>query len=154
MNRWKRDLTNPEKRKRYNEYMSEYHKRRYHRMRADIIKFLGGRCVQCGVNKDLEIDHRNPKEKKFSVSIGVARERKDVLWKEVEKCQLLCKECHSKKTIKDMGNKVAKGTHGTISSYRWCGPPKCQACKDAKNKIHRVWRKKRHCNSMARASTS
>lgn len=43
--------------------------------------------------------------------------------------------------------KQAKGTHGTISAYRWCGPPKCEACKKAKREAMRAWLKSKHENT-------
>lgn len=51
---------------------------------------------------------------------------------ELKKCQILCSECHDRKTCGDNNMRYAIGTHGTVSSYRHCGPPKCEACKKAK----------------------
>lgn len=38
---------------------------------------------------------------------------------------------------------TAKGTHGTISAYRYCGPPKCEECKRAKRDAMRAWMAKK-----------
>ena len=56
---------------------------------------------------------------------------------ELQKCQLLCVSCHMTKTITDRGHSPAKGTHGTISAYRYCH---CSLCREAKNKVHRQWK--------------
>tara|TARA_R110000868_G_C10694352_1_gene748641 strand:+ start:259 stop:786 length:528 start_codon:yes stop_codon:yes gene_type:complete len=58
---------------------------------------LGGECVWCGVTENLEFDHIDDSIKEHNVGNAV-RNNKDVFWKEVCKCQLLCVECHNKKT--------------------------------------------------------
>lgn len=40
-------------------------------------------------------------------------------------------------------HRPAKGTHGTVSAYRYCGPPKCDECKAAKAEAQRRWRQHR-----------
>jgi len=115
----------------YNTYMRKYHLKRYRRLRNEAITFLGGKCVKCGSTEKLELDHINKDDKEIEVSkmLSVSLDR---FWKEVKKCQLLCKGCHLDKTIVERGHKIAKGTHGTLSSYRYC---KCELCK----KAHRDW---------------
>jgi hypothetical protein len=63
-----------------------------------FIKSLGGCCSKCGYNKNwavLEFHHRNPEKKEIQLSlerIGHMAEEKLLL--EVEKCDLLCANCH------------------------------------------------------------
>lgn len=75
----------------------------------------------------MELDHTDRAEKGFTIghlwSVSLAR-----FWEEVKKCQILCSECHNKKTLKELGFEDAKNSHGTISSYRYC---KCSLCKNA-----------------------
>lgn len=113
-----------------NEYMRRYMIERYRQRKLKAIVFLGGKCLFCGTNKELEFDHIECKNKNFTIAKlwSVSSQR---FWKEIEKCQLLCRRCHTKKTIKDLGLRQAKGKHGTISTVRYC---KCTLCKDAKNK--------------------
>jgi hypothetical protein len=61
------------------------------------IKILGSKCSVCGYSKNisaLAFHHKDPSSKEFSLS---ARGR-DVAWskyaKEVEKCILICHNCH------------------------------------------------------------
>lgn len=84
----------------YNNYMREYMLKRYHERRASAIKKLGGKCVDCGSKEDLQIDHRDHKEKSFSLSKfwSVSQVRFDA---EIEKCQLLCQPCHLEKTLRE-----------------------------------------------------
>jgi len=63
--------------------------------RAEGIAYLGGKCVSCGSKKDLQIDHKDSK-KKISHRIWSWAEPKRKA--ELDKCQLLCIDCHKKKT--------------------------------------------------------
>ncbi len=123
---------------RYNAYMRKNHLKRYHRLRKEAVDSLGGRCVKCSSKEKLELDHINPKDKSIEVSmmLNVSLKR---FWEEVKKCQLLCKPCHSIKTILEQGKKPARGTHGTLSAHRYC---KCDKCREAKNKYMREWKRK------------
>lgn len=58
---------------------------------------LGGCCVSCGTKHDLEFDHIDDSIKSENVGNAV-RHTRSTFWKEVNKCQLMCKECHQKKT--------------------------------------------------------
>lgn len=57
----------PRKRDSYNEYMRQYMKRYRDQRRADAIELLGGRCVDCGSTEDLEFDHIDRSEKRFTI---------------------------------------------------------------------------------------
>lgn len=122
----------------YNQYFREYMLQRYHRRREAAVRKLGGKCAKCGSPSNLQFDHVNPKTKTFEVArIGSYAEK--TFWEEVSKCQLLCGRCHNIKTIQEKGLKVAKGTHGTVSSYKYCH---CQLCRTAIND-HNQARKRR-----------
>jgi len=58
---------------------------------------LGGKCVCCGINENLEFDHIDDAKKEYNVANAV-RNTREVFWNEVGKCQLLCVKCHNKKT--------------------------------------------------------
>jgi 5-methylcytosine-specific restriction endonuclease McrA len=85
----------------YNEYMRTYMLNRYHERRAEAFRKLGGSCVLCGATSDLEVDHREWREKSFSIAKlwSVSRKRFE---EELKKCQLLCKDCHAAKTRMDL----------------------------------------------------
>jgi 5-methylcytosine-specific restriction endonuclease McrA len=81
-----------------------------------------GPCVRCGSKKKLELDHIDP-SKKVSHSIwSWSKKRRDA---EIKKCQVLCKECHLKKTIKSHRRPI---THGNAGYKRFC---RCRICKRA-----------------------
>jgi 5-methylcytosine-specific restriction endonuclease McrA len=71
---------------------STYAKKRHKQIAVD---YLGGSCISCGYNKcldALEFHHKNPLEKDFS--IGKFPMRIERLKKELDKCDLLCANCH------------------------------------------------------------
>jgi hypothetical protein len=84
-------------------------KRHYHRVRAWLIKValvnqLGGKCFRCKRKYPtavFDFHHRDPKEKKFSVSNEVNNKGWKELIEEAKKCDLLCANCHRKEHIKE-----------------------------------------------------
>lgn len=77
-------------------------KRNRFQIREDLKTKAGGKCCKCGYNKclaALQFHHRNPKDKLFIIT--------DYLWgrtkgyndqdllEEVDKCDLLCANCHA-----------------------------------------------------------
>ena len=61
-----------------------------------LVNYKGGKCEKCGYNKclrALEFHHLNPNEKDFGISTNV----KDfnLLKQEVDKCILVCSNCHA-----------------------------------------------------------
>ena len=74
------------------------------RRQTELIEWFRGyrgslSCKECGENHPgcLDFHHRNPKEKDFEVSIAVSRgwSKKRIL-AEIEKCDVLCANCHRK----------------------------------------------------------
>lgn len=64
------------------------------------VEYKGGKCERCGYNKcDWAIDfhHRDPNEKDFG--LGKQRRTKfdDKIKKELDKCMILCSNCHREK---------------------------------------------------------
>lgn len=120
-------------REKYNAYMNDYMKNRYKRRRIEAVEKLGGKCTSCGSFESLEFDHIDPAGKDFTMA--KAASFSETRWqKELEKCQLLCTDCHKLKHSVD-------NPCGTPQKY-WNGC-KCQACKAAYSKHHKKYRKDR-----------
>ena len=68
-----------------------------HRKRQQLIEHLGGKCVACGVTENLQFDHINRADKLYTIGKILDWNMSRIL-PEVDKCQLLCKECHRIKT--------------------------------------------------------
>jgi hypothetical protein len=82
-------------------YQKERIKKIKHWRKANIkrklIEYKGGKCNKCGYSKSyLSVycfHHKNPKEKDFGIS-GVKWNYNRMI-KEVDKCLLLCHNCHN-----------------------------------------------------------
>ena len=67
------------------------------RRRKLIVGTLGGKCVACGYNScdaALEFHHLDPTDKKISLSTRDMQLAWEKIEKELEKCILLCANCH------------------------------------------------------------
>jgi predicted transcriptional regulator len=71
------------------------YKRSKSQYKQKCVDYLGGKCIICGYNKSLkalEFHHRDPSKKDFPIS-GI-RKSWDFTKKELNKCDLLCANCH------------------------------------------------------------
>ena len=65
-----------------------------------LVEYKGGKCEKCGYNKCegvLQFHHRNPQEKDFTLSQVNLNDTDfsiDKIKQEVDKCDLLCANCH------------------------------------------------------------
>jgi predicted nucleic acid-binding Zn ribbon protein len=73
-----------------------------------MIEYKGGKCERCGYNKNmaaLEFHHVNPEEKEFPLDARrLSNTHIDRLKKEVDKCMLLCANCHREIHHPDMSD--------------------------------------------------
>jgi 5-methylcytosine-specific restriction endonuclease McrA len=73
---------------------------------------LGGKCVECSSETDLEFDHIDKNSKSFPISRSPSEK---CFWEELEKCQLLCKKCHRRKsTLEHQGDNCSHAKLSTI----------------------------------------
>ena len=66
------------------------------KLKERAVKYLGGKCVKCGYNKcfwELDFHHRNANEKDFYIGAYLVL-KWDLIEKELNKCDLLCANCH------------------------------------------------------------
>lgn len=83
------------RRRRRNAKTYRYQKKRRRRVKAELIELRGGRCEECEYSVSLaalEFHHRDPATKEFG--IGNFNGSWERLLAEVEKCDLLCANCH------------------------------------------------------------
>jgi len=65
--------------------------------KIECINYKGGKCIVCGYNKyigSLDFHHLNPEEKEFNIA-RLKGYNLESLKKELDKCVILCKNCHS-----------------------------------------------------------
>lgn len=81
-----------------------HHKTQLRRsMKKQAVKIKGGKCQICGYNKCIDalvFHHTDPLVKEFGLSNGETRSWEKYL-KELEKCILVCANCHAEIHIKN-----------------------------------------------------
>ncbi len=75
-------------------------------LKHKLVTYKGGKCERCGYDKceaALQFHHIDPTEKDFSIShINLGQEfNLEKLYKEVDKCILLCANCHAEEHYKE-----------------------------------------------------
>jgi hypothetical protein len=87
-----RDLTQPKPRR--SQKFSDYRRRK----KMKLVEYKGGQCKRCGYNRRIpdvyHFHHLDESKKEFQIS-GSYRRSWDDLYKEVDKCDLLCSNCHA-----------------------------------------------------------
>ncbi len=71
-------------------------KDRAHEIKARGVAYLGGKCQRCGnvfPNCVYDFHHRNPKHKEKNISSMIRHDWERIV-KELDKCDLLCSNCH------------------------------------------------------------
>lgn len=91
-------VENCDKKHRVNGYCST-HCQGYKRgvRRKELVEHLGAKCSMCQNEFPYyvyDFHHEDPSQKDFEVSDRVAGYTLDILYKEVDKCVLLCSNCH------------------------------------------------------------
>ena len=106
---WAKD--NPEKIKEgYKRYLAtengqqkrkEQWARWYKRRRDFTNAFKVVPCMDCGVEYPpyvMDFDHRDPKDKDFTISANVRSKSLETLRQEIAKCDVVCANCHRERT--------------------------------------------------------
>ena len=73
-------------------------RKRYHQALSEAKEQLGGKCVKCGTIENLQFDHIHPKDKLFAITKQLLMSDRKKFQEELDKCQLLCCDCHLEKT--------------------------------------------------------
>lgn len=77
-------------------------------LKKKMIALKGGKCIKCGYNKDVLaafcFHHREPSLKKFGLTVRSFHRPRKEIFKELEKCDLLCVRCHAELHHSKNGN--------------------------------------------------
>lgn len=71
---------------------------RVRKLKQLALDYKGGKCEICGYDKcpqAMHFHHKDPNEKDFSLSNITCRTFNETIRKELDKCQLLCSNCHA-----------------------------------------------------------
>lgn len=105
----------------------------------ELIILKGGKCFECGYDKNfaaLEFHHLNPKEKDFPLdSRRLSNTSINKLIEEVNKCILLCANCHREIhnpefTLENVKYRLLNLETEHISVHRKIKKKKCKYCGD------------------------
>ena len=72
-------------------------KRHKHKRKQKAVEYKGGKCSNCGYKRNINalcFHHLNPLTKSFNIASNYNR-KWEVLQKELDKCILLCMNCHT-----------------------------------------------------------
>lgn len=71
-----------------------------HQLKQKAIEYKGGRCAQCGYEEHMsafDFHHLNPLKKDYCIGTMIARSYNwEKIKKELDKCIVLCANCHRK----------------------------------------------------------
>ena len=101
--------------------------------KTKAIEFLGGKCNNCGDKNifHLVFHHNNVNDKEYTIS-KLWNNRWSVIEEEINKCSLLCDNCHRELHYNDKENEERRQTKELIIKYKGnkceiCGYDKCIA---------------------------
>ena len=121
------------KKENYNQYMKVYMREYSAKRRLKALELLGGQCVKCESKDGLQIHHKDPSKKSFTLASGWHH-----AWAKIEeelsKCEILCNSCHIK-------HHTSSHSHGDVRRY-WQGC-RCRPCKSANTTHNRTYRESR-----------
>lgn len=95
-----------QKQKKYSKRHTKWQTKARKTRKKQLTKMLGGKCNKCGYCECLEaltFHHLNPNIKKFTISSKNLLKKWEMIVKEVQKCQLLCLNCHTELHAKGIG---------------------------------------------------
>jgi len=101
---------------RVKEQTNTYHSqsKRAYKRKLQLIEFLGGCCKNCSYSKNisaLEFHHRDPNAKEGQLDLRTLSNRSmDYIMTEVDKCDLLCSNCHRELHNPEMELLIIKNT--------------------------------------------
>jgi len=91
-----------------NKEMLIRYKKRHYKLKLKAVKYLGGKCHVCGYSKNihvLDFHHKNPKIKKGEFIKFKSEAR---IEKELDRCVLLCSNCHRELHYNVKSSKIIK----------------------------------------------
>ena len=80
------------------EFIRQYHKEKRIELKEKALQYKGGCCSNCGYDKcndALEFHHTDESKKRFNISKNIfTSKRWATILEELDKCILLCSNCH------------------------------------------------------------
>lgn len=98
-----------------------------------LMNYFGRACTRCGYTGQpcqMDFDHIDPESKEFTLGIGgIAHRSVDEIITEVEKCKLICSNCHRVvssryETQEKISTHLSEGVNGVLASMSSPEPDK------------------------------
>lgn len=85
-------------------YLAVFRKKRLRELIGSILN--GAKCMDCGEADPvvLDFDHRDPSKKSFNITLAARSKGAKAVLAEIELCDIVCKNCHARRTAKMFGN--------------------------------------------------
>lgn len=78
-------------------------KRRFGRKQIILKHLLSNPCIDCGEKDPIVLEFDHLRDKSFDISDGLMKPIK-ILQEEINKCEVVCANCHKRRTAKRSGN--------------------------------------------------
>jgi hypothetical protein len=101
-----RTLESSEKRLRCKKCTAERTTNLRRQLKNDLVRHLGGECKICGYNACtwvMHFHHRDAASKEYVVARLIMDRKRKLAFEEVEKCDLLCANCHGEEEARKWG---------------------------------------------------
>lgn len=114
----------------------EYQKLRGLKRKLFLIDQRGGKCEQCGYNKNIagfDFHHKDPNEKESKLDMRhLSNSKMDWILKEFDKCEVLCANCHRETHSPELEIEsvriLVETINDKINQVREVKKPKCIDC--------------------------
>lgn len=106
----------PRLRERRSIYKAEFRRKN----KQKIVDYLGGKCSNCGLVDEVcvyDLHHVNPEDKEVLVG-ELSMSKWEIIKEEVDKCILLCSNCHRKFHKDNPGTRKNSVRHSTNNQRR------------------------------------
>ena len=105
-NKWHNDYYHAKNKEKHTKKIKEQNRSNKRERQRKFLEYLQDKCCAvCGEGDQLvlEFDHIDPSQKENTVSNlvnGGSWTKWERVWEEIQKCQILCANCHRRKTAK------------------------------------------------------
>jgi len=66
-----------------------------------LLKYLASHpCVDCGESDPIVLEFDHLRDKSFNIGVGLTTKRWDELLADIEKCEVVCANCHRRRTAR------------------------------------------------------
>ena len=88
-------------RARYSQQASSRNRKVLHERMEFILEYLATHpCTDCGESDILVLEFDHLRDKEFDIGYGIRNRKWASVWKEIQKCEVVCVNCHKRRTAR------------------------------------------------------